>query len=203
MKTGRDIWNDVTGLGLRLNPVWSPLVLALTGSLAGAQEAAEDIRDVKGMVEIPEPPNYALWIGLAAGVLVLAYLIWKFFPRKRKAIEISAADRALKVLDKCQALIAEESPEPLVIAVTGAVRGYLEERFALAAPRRTTEEFLRDVNAGPDPEIAPFREELGRFLHICDAVKFGRGEMAGERRRDLIEVARQFVESTRNPQPGT
>jgi hypothetical protein len=199
MNPARNSRHHSTGSGFRVNPVWALSVFALAHSRAFAQEGAGDIRDIKDLVEIPAPPNYSLWIGLAAAALLLAYAIWRWLSRKRKVIGIDPDVRALRVLDQCEALLAEESPEPLVIAVTGAVRSYLEERFGIAAPRRTTEEFLREVNAGSDRGILPFREDLGRFLHLCDSVKFGRGGMDAGRRRDLVEGARGFIEATRKP----
>ena len=185
------------------NPVWWVPVFCLAPAHLFAQEAVEDIRDVKGLVEMPKPPNYFLWVALIVCALLLAFGIWKLLSRQRKLVEISAADRALEKLSECKVLAVEDSPEPLVLAVTGAVRTYIEERFGIAAPRRTTEEFLRDVNAGPDPGIKPFREDLGRFLHLCDGVKFGQSGMESEPRRDLIKGARRFIEATRVPQSET
>ncbi len=170
---------------------------------AMAQEA-EDIRDVKDLVEIPEPPNYALWLGISVGAILLAVLIWRFLASRKPNVPAqSAAERALAELKDCEKLTGDTSPEPLANAVTAAVRRYIEERFGIAAPRRTTEEFLWDLHANPHREIAPYGEHLSHFLRYCDAVKFGQGGLEQERHGELLEGARRFVEATRNPAPAT
>lgn len=191
-----------TGLGRPANPVGWLLaggIVAASPLGAPAQEAAEDIRDVKDLVEIPEPPPYGLWIAVALGLVFLGLLIWKLLTRRRKTPGVPAAETALSELEAARALIPEESPEPLANAATAAVRRYIEARFGIAAPRQTTEEFLHALNARRDPAISPFGEDLSRFLRSCDAVKFGRGEIELERRETLIESARRFVEASRRP----
>lgn len=190
--------HDSTGLGQRLNPVWSIVFSGLIALPAKAQEAVEDIRDVKDLVEIPEPPNYALWFAIALGALILGFLLWKILTRPKKSRSASAADTAISEIDAARPLVDEPSPEPLANAVTAAVRRYIESRFGIAAPNQTTEEFLQNLQAKPNPEIAPFREDLSRFLRFCDAVKFGRSDVATENREKLITSARRFVESSRN-----
>jgi|GEM_PF-284830 len=195
-----------TGWRRRLNPVeWAgatalSLALFAASALAAPKpEVAEDIRDVKGFVEIPQPPNYALWIAIALGVLVLGLILWKLLTRPKKSPSFTAAELALSEIEQARALIGEESPEPLANAVTGAVRRYLDGRFGIAAPRRTTEEFLRGVHAQRHPEILPYTEDLGRFLRFCDEVKFGREEVVAANRAKLIESARRFVEASNAP----
>lgn len=175
------------------------LLGAVFAQPALAQEV-DDIREAKDLIEIPVPPNYALWCGIALGILLLAVLIWKLLTRKRPMPARTAAERALGELKECEALIEVESPEPLANRVTAAVRCYIEERFGIAAPRRTTEEFLRDVSTHNYPDISPYSEDLSRFLRFCDALKFGQGEVGIERRSKLIDSARRFVEATRHPQ---
>ncbi|MCB1124925.1 MAG: hypothetical protein KDM81_00405 [Verrucomicrobiae bacterium] len=173
--------------------------LANPGFAQDVAPAAEDIRDVKALIEIPPPPDYGLWIAITLGTVMVGFLLWKFLSRSGKPVSLSAADRALAEIDSARSLIGEESPEPLANAVTGAIRRYLDARFGIAAPRQTTEEFLRTLQARRHPELAPYGEDLGRFLRFCDAVKFGRGELAAETRMQLIESARNFVATSRQP----
>ena len=190
-----------TGLSRRLNPVRWGLAFVLFSATAFGQDAApaEDIRDVKALVEIPQPPDYGLWSALALGTLLVGFLAWKFFKRPGRSVLLSPAERALAEIESARTLVGEESSEPLANAVTAAVRRYLEARFGIAAPRRTTEEFLRSLQSKRHPELVPYGEDLGRFLRFCDAVKFGRGEIAVETRARLIESARNFVEASRQP----
>ena len=52
------------------------------------------------------------------------------------------------------ALLLIHEPRAFAIAVSDAVRVYLEERFQLRAPERTTEEFLRDLKKTSAPDRA-------------------------------------------------
>ncbi|MDF1754065.1 MAG: hypothetical protein P1U89_14880 [Verrucomicrobiales bacterium] len=165
--------------------------------ITSAQEA-EDIRGPKGLVEIPEPPNYLLWTGIAILVALIAVLLWKWIAKKSEKPGISAANRAISQINEAESLISEPDTEPFVIKVTEAIRVYIEKSFNVAAPRQTTEEFLREIHARPEGGIYEFQEELGDFLRSCDAVKFGKADLELEARKNLLANARTFVESTRN-----
>ncbi len=167
-----------------------------------AQEG-EDIRDVKGLISIPTPPNYWLWAAVAVVLIIAGYLLWKWMSRKVLPPGISAAKKALEQLHAAERLINMDTAEPLVIKATDAIRHYIENRFSLAAPRQTTEEFLRKLREkSGEEEISRYRDELGNFLGCCDKVKFGRGDLVAQDRTALLDSARHFVEATREiPQP--
>jgi len=177
-------------------------VLLLPASPLRAQE--QDIRDVKGLITIPSPPNYWLWAAILVVLIVAGYLLWKWMNRKVFSPGVSAARKALDQLHAAERLINMDTAEPLVIKATDAIRNYVENRFSLAAPRQTTEEFLRklrETNGGlenpPYEEISRYRDELGDFLTCCDKVKFGRGDLVAQDRSALLDSARHFVEATR------
>src|ERR1035438_8212912 len=107
----------------------------------------EDIRDIKGLV--PLPHNWWwLWLllGLAA-ILALAYWLWK----RRQPTDATNAlppptpyELAIRALQQ----LREENPpvEEFYTRLSDIVRRYLEGRFYLRAPERTTEEFLYEVS---------------------------------------------------------
>ena len=80
--------------------------------------------------------------------------------------------------------------------LSDVVRGYIENRFGIQAPKRTTEEFLADISRD-----ALFSDEhkglLTAFLRECDLVKFAEhspspGEITG-----AIDSCKAFIEATR------
>lgn len=192
--------NHSTLLDRLSNRVGSSLViLSLSSLTAFAQEGSEDIREVKDLIVVPEPPNYAMWgvcIFLGIIVAVAIYLLCK---RKTPKREVSPAEKALSALDQSVALIPNESAEPFADAVAQIIRVYIEERFGISAPRRTTEEFLRQLEPKSNPEIAAYSGELGQFLRFCDATKFGGRQIESESRTKLLNSAKSFVEVTANP----
>ena len=75
------------------------------------------------------------------------------------------------------------------------MRVYLEERFELRAPDRTTEEFLRDLQKTSALNEAQ-KASLSGFLEQCDLVKFARFEPTEAALRELHESALRLVHET-------
>src|SRR5688572_29908071 len=105
-----------------------------------------DIRPIKPPVAVLNPWAWAFWVAgilLALTVVAAAIGLW-LATRKRRAIPppVPAHVRARQRLDAALQLFGD--PRAFCIAVSDAVRIYLEERFSLRAPERTTEEFVRD-----------------------------------------------------------
>jgi hypothetical protein len=168
-----------------------------TASLA----AANDIRDIKPPIEIPNDWEW-LWImlGVLAGAMIL-FVLWKWWQKRRAQISfvppVPAHVRAKQKLEEALALISQ--PKPFVIAVSDAARTYLEERFQFRAPERTTEEFLRELG-GTDLLAGEQKESLGGFLEGCDLVKFAKYEPGESELRGLHHSAVKLIEET-EPKP--
>jgi len=86
--------------------------------------------------------------------------------------------------------------------VSDAVRVYLEERFQLRAPERTTEEFLRDLQK-TSVLMAQQKASLAEFLEQCDLVKFARFEPPETMLRELHESALRLIHETQYEAPAT
>jgi hypothetical protein len=162
-----------------------------------AASVANDIRDIKPPVEIPNGWEW-LWWGLAAlATVVIAIFVWRWWQKRRSQIAfvppVPAHVRAKQKLEEALALIAQ--PKPFVIAVSDTARTYLEERFDFHAPERTTEEFLRELS-GTDLLAKEQKESLGNFLESCDLVKFAKYEPREMELRGLHGAAVKLVEET-------
>jgi hypothetical protein len=75
------------------------------------------------------------------------------------------------------------------------LRRYIEDRFGLRAPERTTEEFLREARGRPALGTRDV-ELLERFLGHCDMVKFAKLEVVREQAESSMETVRGFVDRT-------
>ncbi len=160
--------------------------------------AANDIRDIKPPIEIPNDWEWLWWVIAVLTMVAFAILIWRWW-QKRRALTVfvppvPAHVRAKQKLDEALALIAQ--PKPFVIAVSDTARAYLEERFNFRAPERTTEEFLRELS-GTDLRAKPQKESLGGFLQSCDLVKFAKYEPGEKELRELHGAALNLVEETK------
>ena len=155
------------------------------------------LRDIRGPV--PLPPEL-LWLWIAVGAALgglLAVLIWnKWFrhaPLAPATPPVPPHQRAKHRLADALALLAQ--PKPFCIAVSDALRLYLEERFEFRAPDRTTEEFLLDLQA-TDLLHDSQKEFLTDFLTRCDLVKFAKHEPSEAELRSLHSAALGLVEET-------
>lgn len=185
------------------------ITVALTSMAAAApthlatatNTLAEGLRDIKSPVPISSGWEWTWWaLGIAAvAVLLLAWLMFLLTRRKQIALPpvIPPHVRAKERLEDALALISK--PKPFVIAVSDALRTYLEERFQFRAPERTTEEFLNDLKR-TELLLPDQKEGLGEFLQRCDLVKFARYEPTEAELRSLHSAACRLVEET-EPQP--
>lgn len=175
-------------------------LLAGAGILSGQAPAAaeEDIRGAKPLVEIPVPPRppYELWLGIGGGLLLLAivWFIWRHFRSKQKAK--SPREIAMRALTELEVKTDTMSAEAFAYQATRCVRQYIADRFGIAAPRRTTEEFLRDLAQDETSPLAGQGDHLRAFLKSCDLAKFAGSNLDIVQRVELLQTARGFIQAT-------
>jgi hypothetical protein len=179
-----------------------PIAVEVT-SLLGDQRAELVIEDIEGVVEIPERPGrWWLWLLLLpaactvpAGWLVLRSRHAKKLVRIFKpAHEVAYARLRVLVAEK----LAEQGKiKQFYERISGILRHYIEDRFDLHAPERTTEEFLAELwrtEALPSSD----KEVLGEFLMHCDLVKFARYDPTTEQIQRTFDLVKDFIERTKS-----
>lgn len=178
------------------------LIAALTCDLsAQTPAAAEDIRGPKSLVEIPVPekPPVLLWSCVGGGVLLLALAAYFWKRRARKQRLKSPREIALASLAGLERSREAVAAEAFANRAAQTVRQYISERFGLAAPRRTTEEFLRELAKQESSPLIGESDPLRAFLKSCDLAKFAGSHLDSARRDELLEAARDFIHSTSKP----
>lgn len=186
-----------------------PILLAagifLSISLAQAQDPAapppeEDIRPAREAIAIPAPPKFTTTQKALTATTILAasgLLLW-FLLRRRTAhsaamLPFDQAREALRGIDaQRETLAAGELAEQ----TANVVRQFIAANFGIAAPQRTTEEFLRSLttSAAPSP-LVPHGDLLREFLTTCDKAKFARGDFDPVQRFGLLETANRFLQA--------
>ncbi len=164
-------------------------------------------KDIAPPVDLPPPPPKEIpWqtIGFAvAGALLVVALLWfaqwlvRRPPSARPVPTRPAHELALAALKRLETMRVEapEQIDAYYVRLSVILRRYLDWRFDVRAPERTTEEILVAAQNGTAP-IAGRRDLLGAFLAACDRVKFARARPTGDDRGDMLGTARQFVEET-------
>lgn len=166
--------------------------------------STNDIRPIKAPIEIHSAWAWVGWALAAALLAALAWWLWRRWNRKKAAespvIVIPPHERALEKLREALALMGQ--PHPFCIAVSDAIRVYLEERFEFRAPERTTEEFLDELQSSAFLTFDQ-KQTLGEFLARCDLVKFARYQPGETELRQLYDAAVRLIEETHPPPPAT
>ena len=170
-----------------------------TNAVASAE--IPDIRGLKDMVDIPTGNEWVLWLFVAAAALVVAGVVAWFVRRSlaRRSVELAPSPpppphvAAWERLQRALGLIHEAGR--FCVEVSHIIRVYLEERFSLHAPDRTTEEFLLELQSS-QRLAGEHKQLLADFLGECDMVKFAKAEPPELELRNLHEAASRLVGET-------
>jgi len=162
-----------------------------------AQDSEADIRGPKPLIELPVDPEPTPWLQYsligAAAFLLVGMLIW--WLTRKKLVVFSAEQKAVRELQKLEGRGADLEAGDFALEASGIVRVFIERKYSLAAPKRTTEEFLQEVVSEGGESLRSKVEPLRSFLKACDMAKFA-GENLGEYEREaLVTKAKDFVET--------
>jgi hypothetical protein len=162
-------------------------------------------RDIKGPVELPAEPMSARakWLIAGAAAAVIAGAIGAWWLRRRRRAAAPPQPAHEWAFDQLQQLIEDHLIEQgqireFYFRLSLIVRLYIERRFGLMAPERTTEEFLAEARS--DPSLTGSQKDLlGAFLRAADMVKFARHQPEAREIERAFDTARDFVEQTAAP----
>jgi len=171
-----------------------------------------EIKDIKP--PLPLPPNRVEQLLAAGLVLLLAALFiaglsyWKQRTAKKTPAEVQLQPEeiALLELEKLLAddLLTRREIKLFHLRISDILRHYIENRFGLNAPERTTEEFLSELslkNHSQSTLLSNHKVLLADFLNQCDLVKFAKHEPTVAECEKTVAICREFVEKTREKDP--
>lgn len=174
------------------------VAITVTSALGGAGMAIEAPGE-----PFPTPFGGWWWIAAMAALLLAGACWWRWHrarPRGQAASEVAVPPhtKALRALQRLRGESRTTSAqiEAFYVEVSQVLRVYVEERFGLRAPERTTEEFLRELD-GDDGPLHDHRQALERFLLQCDLVKFAAVRPDADDHLATWDAAVAFVEATR------
>ena len=150
------------------------------------------------------PEQASLWWVWPAGVIaVIGGGSWLFLRRKGYTELVRIFKPAHEIAyERLKALVADDLIKAGKIKefyerISDILRHYIEHRFDLRAPERTTEEFLTEL-AVTDVLAETDKQLLGEFLKHCDLVKFAKHEPATEQIQQTFDSVKDFIEKTKS-----
>ncbi len=140
---------------------------------------------------------------LIALVLLAFAVVWWWWRHNRKLVDAGpprpAHDVALEELQALENNRAAAHPEQFFQTLASILRRYAMRRFAVVAPRRTTQEFAHAMAATSGLD-ASSRDLAVDVLARCDTVKFACFAANDDDKRDALSSARAFIETTADAQ---
>lgn len=175
-------------------PVSSPFTTTIAPGQTNAPPQQEDIADIR-------PPFFFihshLWLWLLLAVIAFIILLWKWLHDRRLISPKTAYELTLEKLEKARAMLREDNPMPYAVFISETIRTYLGQRFQAPSTRRTTEEFLRQMENDRATPLAEYRDLLREFLQSCDLVKFARYQPTLTELEQVQQRATTFVTATK------
>lgn len=170
-------------------------------------ENAGDIKDIYPPVDVPTNfRRLILWISIGMGVLLLSGIICGLLYKLKKKSKIHERqfikrmphEIAYELLEKLSGenLIEKGLVREYYYRITNILRHYIEDRFGLFAPERTTEEFLAEMTHTNKLDVIHkilFRE----FLEHCDMVKYAKYGPSNLEINETYDAAKRFIDETR------
>jgi len=164
--------------------------------------------DIIENLNLVTPDDPWLWVKVLVILAVLAALAglvaWRLVRTGKlpffQTPPIPPEKSALERLAALRHLIGENRFSEFVHQSSGVLREYIEARYALRAPRLSTEEFLYEAEQSPTLDAAR-RSRLSKFLFACDNVKFGLGSLDIAGMEALYHAAEGFIVETSAPDP--
>lgn len=175
-------------------------------SVLGDSADSGKISEIEGVVELRDH-TALIWgsvIGLVVLIIVVGGVIFYVVRAGKKAKEPVRVFRTaheiafgrLKELED-EGLVSAGMLKVFYERVSNILRYYVEDRFNLKAPERTTEEFLHELKFNHD-FAAGDKDSLEQFLRHCDLVKFAKHEPDDDQVRRTVDLVRDFIDRTKS-----
>jgi len=169
-------------------------------------EMSGDIKDILPPVDVPTSfKRLILWISVGLGVLLLSGIIYGLVYKLNKRSKIQEQtfikrmphEIAYELLERLskEDLIAKGLVREYYYRITNILRHYIEDRFGLLAPERTTEEFLTEM-AHTNQLDTTHKILIREFLERCDMVKYAKYGPSNLEIKETYDAAKRFIDET-------
>ncbi len=181
-----------------------PQSITVRSTLEGSEDPTR-FREIKSVVFAPQPQrqnsDWLLWTAGLAGLVVVAGIAIAFVGRRRALSPKQQAIKSLQEL-KNSRTFADKDVESIYIRLVSILRSFVQEQFAISAPRLTTNEFLQAMQR--DQRLSDeFRAELTELLSFADMIKFAGLLPSNGGLGEVVDQAVRLVENAAEAQLDT
>lgn len=177
-------------------------------SLLGPDTAAVEIKNIIPPLSLPPDRTQQFLLGslvlLMAALAIIGFYYWKKIASQKvpAAVQLRPEEIALQELGRLLAddLLDRGEIKLFHLRISDILRHYVENRFGLKAPERTTEEFLLELSQAKSSSNAVLTNHkalLTDFLTQCDLVKFAKHRPSIAESQKTVMICRDFIEKTR------
>jgi hypothetical protein len=162
---------------------------------------ADAARPVTAIEQLPPPTivegsSSMWWVLAGVAIVAVGIVVWRLRHRPQP---VPPCEWAIAALDRLER--EGVSSAALADGVATVVRGFIDRRFGIPAPKLTTTELLiaAEQAAWPVEETDPLR----RLLEICDRAKFAGDVPDDDGCRNLLAGGRDWINRVgSDPRPG-
>jgi hypothetical protein len=173
-----------------------------------ANSAQSQLADIEPVAEMQSGPGTAAIVSVIIIASLLVAAILYYILAKRRAKMTNAVERkspAEIAYERLAQLAGEKLLENGMINVFyeklgNILRYYIEDRFEIHAPERTTEEFFSEIRQSTILKEEDKRQ-LRKFLEHCDLVKFAKHQPTSQQANDSLKMLHEFIENTKAVEP--
>lgn len=136
------------------------------------------------------------------GILVIGIIMFFWWRRRLQKTQVIVKPLASEIaFAALQSLLDEKQIEQgaiktFYLQLSNILRHYIEDRFGLHAPERTTEEFLNDL-ATTNVLVTTHKNLIKAFLQHCDLVKFAEHQPATAEIQTTFDACKTFIVETK------
>jgi hypothetical protein len=181
-----------------------PVELKVTSLSESDPNWKPEIADIEPVMDMPRQYGRLwMWLGGVAAAALLGLAAWLLLGGRRDkepgAIMIPAHELAYQRLRELisEDLVGRGRIKEFYERISNILRHYIEDRFNMRAPERTTEEFLFELG-GSSVLDAGDKESLGKFMTHCDLVKFAKHQPEPGDIQKTFDLVKEFIEKTRS-----
>lgn len=191
------------GLDGKEKQILAPIFFLDIQDLPLDPDHASEIRPLKPAttIKVDYTRTYVIGACVIGGILLLTIGTFLFVRWLRKPEEVPRLPAHVIAYEQMRRLVEDqlleqERIEEYYVRLSDICRHYLENRFGLQAPERTTEEFLLDM-ANTHLLTQSHQQVVRDFLCHCDLVKFAQYGPTEPEMREAFEAAKRLVDETR------